>query len=571
MRIKKLLAVGLSIALVFSMSACSMGNKTTYLTLSDEMSALENTQFKGSLSAELDDIENNEFGIEKVTLDLEGKSVKGDGMDLDFDLSAGDFDLKGDLIVKGDKGYVSTETALSVIGSIIKLFGASDEDVKMLVDELKKEIGAEYIEAPLEMGDTDLSKVSFARTLKALDALTKAYKSTILSAEGNVYKLTLTKETIKSETGAIQSAVEKTPKKILPLLADLLDAFAADGEALGDEDGKLAELKEDAKELREAVNSKEKMKELKESLKDEGEDSLFSVFSEDLDKFDKFEIISTIEKKDGGYVTTVTYHTKNVDGDIKFEMDFAVKGISDVKIEAPKDVASSDDLEDLGLGLGGTSSSKKDKDDDKEVTRPVEDDEEEEEEKPVKKPVEEDEDEEEEKEEKKPAKKPSSKNGDVLNTINTALSDSDVKDFVDGIASNLGGKWSKDDYTGDDGYYSYSAEKEFGDSSYIEVGLSHSGSDYNSFEVSIYYDKPDVKEAAKLFEDTAKKLFGKDIFTDSIKEALDSAVDADDVESSASVKIDGIPVNISVQYETDEDDPDFSGGWFTIDVFASLD
>ena len=49
-------------------------------------------------------------------------------MDLDFDLSAGDFDLKGDLIVKGDKGYVSTETALSVIGSIIKLFGASDED-----------------------------------------------------------------------------------------------------------------------------------------------------------------------------------------------------------------------------------------------------------------------------------------------------------------------------------------------------------------------------------------------------------------------------------------------------------
>ena len=164
MRIKKLLAVGLSIALVFSMSACSMGNKTTYLTLSDEMSALENTQFKGSLSAELDDIENNEFGIVKVTLDLEGKSVKGDGMDLDFDLSAGDFDLKGDLIVKGDKGYVSTETALSVIGSIIKLFGASDEDVKMLVDELKKEIGAEYIEAPLEMGDTDLSKVSFART-----------------------------------------------------------------------------------------------------------------------------------------------------------------------------------------------------------------------------------------------------------------------------------------------------------------------------------------------------------------------------------------------------------------------
>lgn len=555
MRIKKLLAVGLSIALVFSMSACSMGNKTTYLTLSDEMSALENTQFKGSLSAELDDIENNEFGIEKVTLDLEGKSVKGDGMDLDFDLSAGDFDLKGDLIVKGDKGYVSTETALSVIGSIIKLFGASDEDVKMLVDELKKEIGAEYIEAPLEMEGTDLSKVSFARTLKALDALTKAYKSTILSAEGNVYKLTLTKETIKSETGAIQSAVEKTPKKILPLLADLLDAFAADVEALGDEDGKLAELKEDAKELRETVNSKEKMKEFKESLKDEGEDSLFSVFSEDLDKFDKFEIISTIEKKDGGYVTTVTYHTKNADGDIKFEMDFAVQGISDVKIEAPKDVASSDDLEDLGLGLGGTSSSKKDKDDDKEVTRPVEDDEEEEE----------------EKEEKKPTKKTSSKNGDVLNTITTALSDSDVKDFVDGTASNLGGTWSKDDYTGDDGYYSYSAEKEFGDSSYIEVGLSHSGSDYNSFEVSIYYDKSDVKEAAKLFEDTAKKLFGKDIFTDSIKEALDSAVDADDVESSAPVKIDGIPVNISVKFENDEDDPDFSGGWFTIDVFASLD
>ena len=570
MRIKKLLAVGLSIALVFSMSACSMGNKTTYLTLSDEMSALENTQFKGSLSAELDDIENNEFGIEKVTLDLEGKSVKGDGMDLDFDLSAGDFDLKGDLIVKGDKGYVSTETALSVIGSIIKLFGASDEDVKMLVDELKKEIGAEYIEAPLEMGDTDLSKVSFARTLKALDALTKSYKSTILSSEGNVYKLTLTKETIKSETGAIQSAVEKTPKKILPLLADLLDAFAADvealgDEALGDEDGKLAELKEDAKELREIVNSKEKMKEFKESLKDEGEDSLFSVFSEDLDKFDKFEIISTIEKKDGGYVTTVTYHTKNADGDIKFEMDFAVQGISDVKIEAPKDVASSDDLEDLGLGLGG-SSSKKDKDDDKEVTRPVEDDEEEEAEKPAKKPVEED-----EKEEKKPAKKPSSKNGDVLDTITTALSDSDVKDFVDGTASNLGGTWSKDDYTGDDGYYSYSAEKEFGDSSYIEVGLSHSGSDYNSFEVSIYYDKPDVKEAAKLFEDTAKKLFGKDIFTDSIKEALDSAVDADDVESSAPVEIDGIPVNISVKFENDEDDPDFSGGWFSIDVFASLD
>lgn len=554
MRIKKLLAVGLSIALVFSMSACSMGNKTTYLTLSDEMSALENTQFKGSLSAELDDIENNEFGIEKVTLDLEGKSVKGDGMDLDFDLSAGDFDLKGDLIVKGDKGYVSTETALSVIGSIIKLFGASDEDVKMLVDELKKEIGAEYIEAPLEMGDTDLSKVSFERTLKALDALTKSYKSTILSSEGNVYKLTLTKETIKSETGAIQSAVEKTPKKILPLLADLLDAFAADGEALGDEDGKLAELKEDAKELREAVNDKEKMKKLKESLKDEGKDSLFSVFSEDLDEFDKFEIISTIEKKDGGYVTTVTYHTKNADGDIKFEMDFAVQGIYDVKIEAPKDVASSDDLEDLGLGLGG-SSSKKDKDDDKKVTRPVEDDEEEEEEKPV----------------KKPAKKTSSKNGDVLNTITTALSDSDVKDFVNDTVSKLGGKWSKNDYTGDDGYYSYSAEKEFGDSSYIEVGLSHSGSDYNSFEVSIYYDKSDVKEAAKLFEDTAKKLFGKDIFTDSIKEALDSAVDADDVDSSASVKIDGIPVNISVQYETDEDDPDFSGGWFTIDVFASLD
>ena len=158
-----------------------------------------------------------------------------------------------------DNFTAETETTISKLVSF-----ASDEDVKMLVDELKKEIGAEYIEAPLEMEGTDLSKVSFARTLKALDALTKAYKSTILSAEGNVYKLTLTKETIKSETGAIQSAVEKTPKKILPLLADLLDAFAADvealgDEALGDEDGKLAELKEDAKELREIVNSKEMM------------------------------------------------------------------------------------------------------------------------------------------------------------------------------------------------------------------------------------------------------------------------------------------------------------------------
>ena len=27
----------------------------------------------------------------------------------------------------------------------------------------------------------------------------------------------------------------------------------------------------------------------------------------------------------------------------------------------------------------------------------------------------------------------------------------------------------------------------------------------------------------------------------------------------------------SVKFENDEDDPDFSGGWFTIDVFASLD
>lgn len=570
MRIKKLLAVGLAVALVFSMSACSMGNKTTYLTLTDEMSALKSTESKGSVSVDMGDMEGNTTEIDEITLDLEGKSVKDDGLDYKFKLDAGEFDMEGDLIVKGENAYVSVDTAFSLIGSVLQLMtGASDSEVEAAIKEMKKEIDAEYIEAPLEMSGTDLSKVNFSATIKALDALTKAYKSTILSGENGVYKMTITKDTIKSEVEAIKVACKKSPKKMLPLIADFLEAFANDGLAFDeDEDGKLEDIKDTAKEIREAASDKEALKEFKESL--EKDDNFLSEMTEGLDEIEKLNIVSSIEKKDGAYHTVLDFEMgKKDEGSLKFKYDFTIKGIEGAEIKAPDDVIDADEL---GLGFGGTSSKKdKDDEDEKPVTRPSDDEDEDEE--PAKKPVEDDDEDEEpaKKPEKEPAKKTSNSKVDLVDDISKSLSKSEVQGIVDSLCDSLDGSWKDSSDYSSDGTYSYS--RSFDEDDWrSEIRLANNTEDaYSSFELTIHFDDPGAKTSASAFKEYVKEIFGKNILTSDVEDAIEKASSKKNTDSYISVEVDGEEVDISIKYEEDEEYPEWSGGWYSIDLFISWD